>query len=489
MVCHTPVSAVLHPQGTHGGVPLLHPLSPVLHPPMTPCNILYIHSHDTGRYIQPYGHAIATPNLQRLAEHGVLFRQAFCANPTCSASRAALLTGSYPHCNGMAGLAHRGFKLNDYSQHIVHTLRAHGYQSALAGVQHVASHKDGEPWKTIGYDRHLGHPGEAHLRAAEFLAEPHERPFFLSVGFVETHREFPGEHPEDDARYCLPPLPLPDTPQTREDMAQFKASARELDAKIGHVLDALARSGHADNTLVVCTTDHGIAFPRMKCNLTDGGIGVMLIMRGPGGFAGGQVVDALASHIDIFPTICDLLQIPRPAWLQGVSLLPLVTGAAVSVRDEIFAEVNYHAAYEPMRCVRTARWKYIRRYDGRTAPVLPNCDDGLSKTLWMDNGWREHAPPAEALYDLIFDPAESCNLARNRHYAAVRTDLRRRLARWMKTTSDPLLQGDVPITDAAKVNDANALSPKEPVLPVAAIRASHTRPRMPHEVHIVNRNS
>src|SRR5205085_6747340 len=72
-------------------------------------NILYIHSHDTGRWIQPYGFPVATPNLQKLAENGVLFRQAFCVSPTCSPSRAALLTGKYPHNNGMLGLAHRGF--------------------------------------------------------------------------------------------------------------------------------------------------------------------------------------------------------------------------------------------------------------------------------------------------------------------------------------------------------------------------------------------
>lgn len=438
-------------------------------------NILYLHSHDTGRYIQPYGHAASTPNLQRLAEQGVLFRQAFCANPTCSASRAALLTGSYPHVNGMTGLAHRGFRLNDYSQHIVHTLRAHGYLTVLSGIQHEASHHDAEPWKVIGYDRCLGGHETAHLRAAEFLAQPHDKPFFLSVGFFETHRVFPEQHPDDDARYCAPPLPLPDTPETREDMARFKASARMLDAKIGHVLDALDRNGLANSTLVICTTDHGIAFPRMKCNLTDGGIGVMLIMRGPAGFSGGKVIDALVSHIDIFPTLCDLLQIPRPHWLQGVSIMPLITGAAHSVRNEIFAEVNYHAAYEPMRCVRTARYKYIRRYDSRTSPVLPNCDNGLSKSLWLEHGWRELPPPAEALYDLIFDPAESCNLIRDRRYAPVRKDLRRRLAQWMKATNDPLLKGDVPIPDGAKINDANALSPDEPVLPVEAIRASFTR--------------
>jgi arylsulfatase A-like enzyme len=110
-------------------------------------NILYIHSHDTGRYIQPYGFDVPTPNLQKLAGEGILFRQAFDAAPTCSPSRAALLTGQCPHNNGMLGLAHRGFSLNDYNQHMIHWLRPHGYRSTLIGVQHIA--KDPH---VIGYD-------------------------------------------------------------------------------------------------------------------------------------------------------------------------------------------------------------------------------------------------------------------------------------------------------------------------------------------------
>src|SRR5947207_12788544 len=111
-------------------------------------------------------------------------------------------------------------------------------------------------------------------------------------------------------------------------MGALKVGALDLVQGIGAVLDAVYANGLADNTLVICTTDHGIAFPRMKGNLTDHGIGVMLIMRGPGGFTGGKVYDALVSHIDIFPTICDLLRIDRPRWLQGVSLLPLVQAEA-----------------------------------------------------------------------------------------------------------------------------------------------------------------
>jgi arylsulfatase A-like enzyme len=112
-------------------------------------DILYIHSHDTGRFIQPYGHAVPTPHLQRLAGEGVLFRQAFCAAPTCSPSRAALLTGRYPHEVGMLGLAHRGHRLTDNRLHLLHTLKAAGYYTALSGMQHVIDQSQVEQ---LGYD-------------------------------------------------------------------------------------------------------------------------------------------------------------------------------------------------------------------------------------------------------------------------------------------------------------------------------------------------
>src|SRR5438128_7412917 len=175
------------------------------------------------------------------------------------------------------------------------------------------------------------------------------QPFFLSVGFFETHREFLKPSTPQDAKYALPPAPLPDTPQTRLDMGAFKASAWELDQGMGAVFDALDAQGLSENTLVICTTDHGIAFPRMKGNLTDHGIGVMLIIRGPGGFTGGKTIDDMVSQIDIFPTLCEQLNIDKPPWLQGVSFMPLIRGERQHLRDEIFAELNFHAAYEPAR--------------------------------------------------------------------------------------------------------------------------------------------
>lgn len=417
-------------------------------------NIVYLHSHDTGRYLQPYGHAIPTPNLQRLAEEGVLFRQAFCAGPTCSPSRAALLTGRYPHACGMTGLVNLGWSLDDYSQHLVHTLRGAGYLTVLGGHQHVAA--DAEQ---IGYDRILTRRlDETEAATAAFLGSAPPQPFFLDVGFTHTHRPFAPPGPAEDARYTRPPAPLPDTPITRADMADFVASARILDQRMGVVLRALEAAGRAEDTLVICTTDHGIAFPAMKCNLTDHGIGVMLIMRGPGGFRGGAVVDAMVSHLDIFPTLCELVEIEAPDWLQGESFLRVVRAPYVPGRDAVFAQVNYHDTYEPQRCVRTERLKYIRRFLDRDRPLLPNCDDSPSKDLWVERGWPARRVDAEQLYDLTFDPNEACNRVGDPAYADALAEMRARLDRWMRDFDDPLRRGAVPHPEGAYVDDPDEIA-------------------------------
>ncbi|NLF32156.1 MAG: sulfatase-like hydrolase/transferase [Planctomycetes bacterium] len=268
---------------------------------MPPLNVLYIHAHDAGRLIAPYGHAMPTPNLTRLAAQGMLFRRAFCCGPTCSPSRAALLTGQSPHATGMLGLAHRGFSLSDYDRHIVSTLKPAGYTTLLSGVQHVAAWDQVD---RIGYDEILtrdGHADAAATAAVARLAAGIPEPFFMSVGCIE-----------------------------------------------------------------------------------------------------------------------------------------------------------------PQRCVRTDRWKYVRRYGDKHTPVLPNCDDGLSKDVFLAAGWAKRTLPGEALYDMLFDPTESHNVIGDPGLADAAADLRQRLDRWMAETNDPLLQGPVAAPSGAKVNDPDGLSPKEP---------------------------
>ena len=427
-------------------------------------NVIYLHSHDTGRYVQPYGYPVPTPNLQRLAEEGVLFRQAFAVAPTCSPSRAALLTGQYPHVCGQLGLANRGFSLRDTHKHLAHTLHDAGYFTALFGIQHV--HHDAT---LLGYDllvetNALTGEYDAVARtddAIDFLRNPPAQPFLMTVGYFETHRTFPEPGPDDDPRYMRPPAPLPDTPATRADMAAFTTMARTLDACYGRILAALDESGLADDTLVICTTDHGLAFPWMKCNLTDHGTGVLLILRGPKGFSGGRVIDAMVTHLDIYPTVCELAGIDAPDGLQGKALTGLATGAVDQLHGQIFGEVTYHAAYQPMRSVRTNRWRYIRRYGDRSTPTLANIDDSPSKALLLEHGLNGHKLMREELYDLLFDPNESNNLAARPEQRATLDELRGHLNRWMFETDDPLLMGPVPAAEGALVNPFDDRSPND----------------------------
>ena len=428
-------------------------------------NVLYLHSHDTGRYVEPYGYPVATPNIEQVASQGIVFREAFCASPTCSASRACLLTGQHAQSNGMLGLAHRGWSLHDPSHHLAHTLRRAGYWSALVGEQHITRGEE-----TQGFDvtpKLASTRVEAVAPAAIRLLEagPPE-PWFLSVGFFETHRDFFAPSSVRDVLHSLPSGNLPDDPATRADMAGFKASARSLDHGVGAVLGALDRQGLADDTLVVLTTDHGTPFPGAKATLFDRGIGVMLIVRGPGGFDGGRVVDELVTHLDIYPTLCELAGIEPPGFLQGRSLLPIARREPGDLHEAIFAGVTYHAAYEPQRAVRTRRYKYIRRFGERTTPVLPNADDSPSKDVLIRYGWADRRLAPEQLYDLVFDPGEADNLAGEPDLADVRRELAGRLEAWMWETDDPLLRGDVPPPRGAELNTPDQVSPEEPTITV-----------------------
>ena len=292
------------------------------------------------------------------------------------------------------------------------------------------------------------------------------QPFFMSVGFFETHRSFFAPSSVRDRVYSLPPPFLPDTPEIRQDVAAYKASARSLDHGVGSVLNTLHETGLDRNTLVICTTDHGLAFPTAKASLLDRGIGVMLLMRGPG-MPVGVARDELVSQIDVFPTLCELAGIDRPPWLQGRSLVGLASGEeAPGQRPEVFAELTYHAAYEPQRAVRTERFKYVRRFDDYPTPVLPNCDDSPSKDAYLERGWAQRPVPRETLHDLFFNPGEGRSLIDDPSYAPVLSDLRARLQRWMERTSDPLLDGPVPAPLGARLNDQDQLSADDPTFTV-----------------------
>ncbi len=442
---------------------------------MSDMNIIYMHTHDSGRYFDPYGYSIQTPAIQTLAEQGTSFRKAFCAAPTCSPSRAALLTGMNPHSCGMIGLAHRGFSLNDYNKHIVNQLNREGYDTALSGIQHVA-----DPVSKIGYGQILDtwnydmskpfdfdtveYDKSNAITAADFISEhkDSDKPFFLSFGMFNTHRIFPPVSPDVDAKYLLPPHPVKDCPENREDYAGYVTSARVVDNCIKTVMDALDRAELRNNTLVIFTTDHGIAFPEMKCSLYDSGIGVTLLIDYPGNRSKGTVSDAMVSHLDIYPTICDLVGIDKPEWLEGVSLEPLLDQKQKSVREEIFAEVTYHAAYEPMRCIRTDRYKLIRRFDSPYSVIPSNLDDCNAKSLLLSSDYHLKKQPEYMFFDLNSDPLERINLIDNPEYLNLVDSLKSRLQNWMVATDDPLLIDQVvPLPAGAFANKKSCVSPNE----------------------------
>lgn len=445
-------------------------------------NVLYIHTHDSGRILSPYGYKVPTPHLEAFAKTAVTFAHCYCAGPTCSPSRAALLTGQYPHQNGMLGLAQRGFSL-DYTKHLAQFLGRNGYHTALCGIQHEAGwYLDIEKAhsKTIGYQEDLTHSTlgyektdlnqwdleNAKTAAAWLKAQDGQHPFFLSYGMHCTHRPFPTEiDPAVNENAAVPPPPIPNAPETREDFAHYLTSAKWADDCIGVVLTALKDAGLEEDTLVFFTTDHGIADPYAKCSLFDSGIGVALLFRFPGAKANGRVCDSLISQLDVFPTLCDLLDLPRPGYLEGVSFRPCLDDPAAKIRDAVYAEVNFHTSYEPARCIRTDRYKYIRYFDeSHLCTNSSNTDESPTKAFFTGYGFREQEKPREALYDLIYDTGERNNLIASPAHAALAEELRGRLRAEMERTNDPLLHGPIPVQKTWKVNkpDCEMASSKDP---------------------------
>jgi len=461
-------------------------------------NIVYIHTHDLGRYCEPMGYAIPAPNLMKLAGQGTLFRNFHSSAPSCAPSRAALVTGEPPHCCGMLGLpmhGQLGYHLNDYSKHLAGFLRRHGYETALSGVQHVACEVIAPKEKVLPYDHFLNHtpseqqefiPALTAPAAIDFLMKKHEKPFFLSVGFLDPHRDNrddrsifiesqPMHEPADiveQSRYCQPWPHMPDNRTTRREMANFKLGVELMDADVGKVLKVLDLPQFRENTLVIFTTDHGPGVCEMKCTLTDRGTGAITIIRGPSDlsygaaceFNGGKIIDGMAQHMDLYPTICDLIGKERPEWLHGESLLPLVTGEKEEIHNEIFSEQTYHdnAVPRPLRAIRTPRYKYIRSFK---CDQQRGADRGPAQAFWEEYGYAGLPFADEMLFDLIFDPHEANNLATSQAHQNVLTDLRGRLQKWMEETGDPLADGTIPEPPAVKMR-RHRESQKKPAVTV-----------------------
>ena len=425
-------------------------------------NILLIVSEDNGPELGCYGDRfVKTPNLDRLASQGTRFENAFVPQSGCSQSRAALLTGLYPHQNGQIGLATWKFAMyRANTPNIVRQLKESGYRTGILGKLHV------NPATAFPFDMHEIESSnfsrkklKAYAsRAADFMRASDE-PFFLSVNYPDAHRPFTkqvGKLPEqplsgDDVK------PLSyfglDSPELRSDTANYYNCMSRLDSLVGDLLAELNQSGKKDNTLIVYMGDHGADLLRGKRTCFEGGLRVPLLIKQPGNGAAGQVRRELVSTLDIAPTLLQIANADPIKNLPGESLLPLLNGESVRWREYLFAEYHLHSAHNfyPQRCVRNGRYKLIQNLQPKSvdpgfAFTLNRFFPGIQQIIenapiHVRNAYhRMQAPPEYQLYDLKEDPYEFQNLVNNAMYSDVFIRLKSKLAEWREQTNDPLLK-------------------------------------------------
>jgi len=413
-------------------------------------NVVFITCHDLGDYLGCYGTPLTTPNLDELADQGVLFENHFSTGTVCSPSRGSIITGCYPHTNGLMGLVHRGWALDvDRCSPLAALLGRAGYETHLFGFQH-------EHWepRRLGYDHvHKGKSLFCEDVASVFqqwLAgrKLQGRPFLAAIGFSETHRlgmdpsHFKRDlyEPADPSHVEVRPY-LPDIPQVREDLADFYGMVEFMDKTVGRMLDALTEAGLADDTLVIFTSDHGASFMHSKATLYDGGTKVALIARCPGVLPRGVRCKALTSHVDVVPTILDLLDLPVPEQVEGESLASIREGTISTERQYVYAEKNYTNYYDPARMIRSGSFKYIRK-GLRTCifdfiiPELELCSSGFRRNRSVFEFYPIRRC-REELYDLASDPGEMNNVADDPKYGRTMAELRAALDEHLEATGDP----------------------------------------------------
>jgi N-sulfoglucosamine sulfohydrolase len=431
-------------------------------------NILFILADDMSYpYSSVYGDLVVkTPNLERLAQHGVTFTNAYAANPSCTPSRAAILTGKYPHKLGEA--VNLVGRLDAAIPTYVQLLRKEGYE--------------------VGYDRKGWAPGDftqmgykenpagKQVEFQKMISQlPKEKPFFFWFGTNDPHRTFPfgkGRASGIDLTKIKVPAFLPDVPEVRGDLADYFYLIKRLDAEVGDLLTLLEQSGRLENTIIVMTSDNGMPFPHAKANLYDYGTRVPLIVSSfSKKVMQNKRNDSFVNLIDLTPTFLDLASVGYKPEMDGKSLMPVLTGQTTTHRTEVFLERERHCmarnefdkgAGYPMRAIRTKDYLYIvnlRYYrmpgGDESIPGTPSefgdVDGGPTKAFILDNrndpnvkpffdlGFSKR--PNEELYDLSKDPYNINNVAERPEYASVKKELSEKLLQWMQDENDPRLNG------------------------------------------------
>jgi len=423
--------------------------------PQRPRNILMMVADDQrSDTIAALGNKIiSTPNLDRLVQQGFAFTHARCMGAqqgaVCVPSRACLMTGRT--------LFHvpddcHGFPL------LPETFRHQGFATFGCGKWHNGTASYTRAFSTGGniffggmhnqyrtpvfnFDPAGRYPAaQAHVpgkfsstlfadSAVEFLhRQPADQPFFAYVAFTSPHdpRTPPAPYSTmyDPAKMPLPVNFLPNHPfdngdlhvrdeklapfprtaeDTRRQLCDYYGMVSSQDAEVGRVLQALAQSGHADDTLVIYTGDHGLAIGSHglfgKQNVYEHSAGIPMILSGPG-ITPGQSA-ALVYGFDLFPTICDIMGVKAPATVEGLSLQPLLSGRQTAVRDSAFhTYIKEGAKGGVQQAVTDGRWKYHHyQVQGTTTTLLFDLqsDPGETHNLLTDPAAAPELPRLQAL--------------------------------------------------------------------------------------------
>ncbi|MFW6309422.1 MAG: sulfatase [bacterium] len=416
-------------------------------------NVVVMISHDTGRFISPYGYdTVKTPNFEKLAEESVTFEEAYCTTPLCAPARSSLVTGLHHHQNGMMGLPADklgGWDLKTKDRHLAAVFKGNGYHTVLCGFEHET-----DDLFSVGFEEGIHGTGKGNNGGGSILGSGEdiekwleenletgtETPFNMQIGCGEVHRGW-DQGPYKEKGIWNAPY-LIDDPVVDKEMADLQGAVNDLDKGLGEIMDVFEKKGLTEDTIFVITTDHGIDFPRAKGTLFDPGVEVLLFMRYDGGdWSKGNRCEKLISQVDVYPTLLEACDITVPENTAGNSFLHLLTGEQQEdIRDAVFLEKTYHDNYDPMRGLRTERYKYVLNFDAQTLYDVRIAT--APRYNWFKFPFNKEE--REELYDLKEDPLETNNLANNEEYDHIRRKLKKRLADWMQKTEDPLLEGPIP---------------------------------------------
>ncbi|MBP8258910.1 MAG: sulfatase [Verrucomicrobia bacterium] len=402
--------------------------------------------------LTPYGsRALRTPNMQRLADAGLTFTDAYVASPSCAPSRAALLTGLMPARNGAeANHSKPQPELKKWPAYFQEL----GYEVVAFGKVSHYRHTADYGFDSFAHDTFHDHA--AIPAAVAFLRSRRSpgKPLCLMVGSNWPHVPWP----ESDLGYDPDALPLPagsiDTPETRSWRARYAAAVTKADDDLGQIMDA-ARACLAANTLFLFSSDHGAQWPFAKWNCYEAGVRVPLIVAWPGVVKPGARTGAMVSWVDFLPTLIEAAGGKPPASLDGRSFLQVLEGRRSDHRDRIFSAHSGDGRWNvyPMRAVRAGPWKYIRNLHPEFAFTTHiDLPGNLGQRAYFAS-WeaaartndraaaivhRYHARPAEELFDLESDPDEQVNLASDPRHAERLKTLRRELDGWIRDQGDNL---------------------------------------------------